>query len=310
IGSDAVDAASKSGILEICKKNGVDFVDISKGPFEDVESDGYTFKMFKEALSRKLINAPIMKTNFQLGISGALENLSRLVDEKTQRAMYFDDIEKTLPILAKIVPDSLAIADATNGMQGQGPLALGEPAFLNLVFASRNATALDAIFCEATMLQIPPYVKNNNFDLKKIEVVGNEIDALKYPIKATVPNDTSHPDIKVIDGKACPACLNLMHNLTSKLIGLRGEQLNLVIGSVLTDYMLEGKERLVILGECAIKKLSELKIETIAKIDENIEEIEQLVLLKKLLTTEGKPAITPVDKVKSKMKRLLSRVIG
>ncbi|MEK6828345.1 MAG: DUF362 domain-containing protein, partial [Nanoarchaeota archaeon] len=133
IGSDAADAASKSGILEICKKNGVDFVDISKGPFEEVESDGYTFKIFKEALDRKVINAPIMKTNFQLGISGALENLSRLVDEKTQRAMYFDNIEITLQKLAKVIPDVFTIADATNGMQGQGPLALGEPAFLNLV---------------------------------------------------------------------------------------------------------------------------------------------------------------------------------
>jgi len=310
IGSDVMDAALKSGILEICKKNGVDFVDISKGPFEDIESNGYTFKIFKEALSRKLINAPIMKTNFQLGISGALENLSRLVDEKTQRAMYFDDIEKTLQKLAKVIPDIFTIADATNGMQGQGPLALGEPAFLNLVFASRNAATLDEIFCEATMLQIPPYVKGNNFNLKKIEVVGNEIDALKYPIKAAVPNDTPHPDIKVIDGKACPACLNLMYNLTSKLIGLRGEQLSLIIGSMLTKEMLGGKERLVVLGECAIKKLSELKIESIVKIDENVDEIEQLILLKKLLTTEGNPTITPIDKVKSKMKKLLSKVIG
>jgi len=310
IGSDAADAASKSGILEICKKNGVDFVDISKGPFEDVESDGYTFKIFKEALDRKVINIPIMKTNFQLGISGAIENLSRLVDEKTQRAMYFDDIEITFQKLAKVIPDVFTIADATNGMQGQGPLVLGEPAFLNLVFASRNAAALDAIFCEATMLQIPSYVQDNNFDSKKIEVVGNELDALKYPIKSAVPDDTPHPDIKVIDGKACPACLNLMYNLTSRLVGLRGEQLNLIIGSMLAKEMLDGKERLVALGDCAIKKLEDLDIKAITKIEENVDEIEQLMLLKKLLTTEGTPKITPVDKVKLKMKNLLSKVTG
>src|SRR3989344_7392942 len=166
IGSDVADAASKSGILEICKKNGVEFADISKGPFEGVESDEFKFRIFKEALDRKVINIPIMKTNFQLGISGAIENLSRLVDEKTQRAMYFDDIEITFQKLAKVIPDVFTIADATNGMQGQGPLVLGEQAFLNLVFASRNAVALDAIFCEATMLQIPSYVQDNNFDSK------------------------------------------------------------------------------------------------------------------------------------------------
>jgi len=312
IGSDAKDAASKAGILEICKKNGVEFVDISKCPFEHIESDGYTFRVFNEALKRKVINAPIMKTNFQLGISGALENLSRLVDEKTQRNMYFDNIEKTLPKLAKAISNIFTVADATNGMQGQGPLALGEPAFLNLVLASRNAAALDSVFCEATMLPIPQYVTDysDNLDVKKIEVVGNEVDALKYPIKQPIATDTAHPDIKVIDGKSCPSCLNIMYNLTSKLVGLRGEQINLIMGSMPTQDMINGKERLVVLGDCAIKKIWDLRIKHIAKIDENIGEVEQLVLLKKMLTTEGKPKITPVDRVKSKMKKLISKVIG
>ena len=311
IGSNSIDAASKSGILEICKKHGVDFADISKGPFEEVDYDGYKFRIFKEALKRKIINTPIMKTNFQLGISGALENLSRLVDEQAQRKMYFDDIDKTLPDLIKALPNVFTIADATNGMQGQGPLALGEPAFLNLIFAGKNAAALDAIFCETTMLPIPNYVETsrNKLNLKNIEVVGNELDALKYPVKHPLPDVTPHPDIRVIDGKACPACLNIMYHLTSKLVGLRGEQINLVTGSMLKEDMLNGKDRLVALGDCAIKKLEELKINPDAKIPENIDEIEQLVLLKKLLTTKGMPKITPVDKVKSKMKKLLSKVI-
>ncbi|MBI2656233.1 DUF362 domain-containing protein [Candidatus Woesearchaeota archaeon] len=288
IGSDATDAASKAGILEICKKHDVEFADISKGSFEEIESDGYKFMVYKEALSRKIINAPIMKTNFQLGISGAVENLSRLVDEKTQREMYFDGVENTLPKLLKAIPNVITIADATNGIQGQGPLALGEPAFLNLILSSRNGALLDTVFCEITMLQIPLYVKSGSLGMKSIEVVGNDIDSLKYPVKASVPNETPHPDIKVIDGKACPACLNLMYYLTSKLVGLRGQEINLVIGSVIAENV----------------------IESMAKIGENLDEIEQLVLLKKLLTTEGMPRITPIDKVKSKMRKLLSKVIS
>ncbi len=311
IGSDAADAASKAGILEICKNQGINFADISKGPFEEIYSEGYKFKVYREALNRKVINVPIMKTNFQLGISGALENLSRVVDEKTQREMYFDNIEKTLPKLAKAIPNVFTIADATSGMQGQGPLVSGEPAFLNLVYAGKNPAALDIIFCEATMLEIPNYIlfSAKNLDIKKIEVVGSELDSFKYPIKAPVNNDTPHADIKIINGKACPACLYMMNNLTLKLIGLRGEQINIVIGSVLTEDMLKGKERLVALGDCAIKKLEEMKIKSVAEINENIDEMEQLVLLKKLLTTEGTPKITAVDKVKSKMKKLLSKVV-
>jgi len=312
IGSDVTKAASKAGIIGVCNKQEVGFVDISKGPFEEIESDGYKFRIFKEALNRKVINTPIMKTNFQLGISGALENLSRFTDDDTQRRMYYDGFDNTLPKLIKLIPNVITIADATNGMQGQGPLALGEPAFLNLILTGRNAAALDTIFCEVTMLQIPFHVSSSgkNSDMKNIEVVGNEVDVLKYPIKPSSPNDTPHPDIKVIDGKACPACLNIMYSLTSKLVGLRGEQINLVMGSMITNDILRGKERMVALGGCAVKKLEELKAETIAKIGEDIDGIEQLVLLKKLLTTGGKPIITPVDKVKSKMKKLLSKVRG
>ena len=100
-----------------------------------------------------------------------------------------------------------------------------------------------------------------------------------------------------------------MQNLTSKLVGLRGEQINLVMGSMLTENTLKNRERLVVLGDCAIQRLKTLNVKPLALIDENLDEIEQLVLLKKLLTTPGQPSITPVDKVKSKMKRLLSKVI-
>ena len=310
IGSDASDAASKAGILEICKKHGVGFADISKGPFEVIESDGITLKIFKEALHRKIINVPVMKTNFQLGISGAVENLSRLVDESTQRKMYFEGVDNSLPNLVKLLKDVLTIADGTNGMQGQGPLALGEPAFLNLVLTSNNAANLDVVFCETTMLPIPSHVANSGdkVELKNIEVVGNDLDALKYPIKQPSSNETPHSDIKVIDFKACPKCLNMLYNLSSKLVGLRGREIEVVMGSMFSADELKGKERIVLLGSCAIRRSEELKMGPVAKIGEDIGDVEQLVLLKKLLTTEGTPKITNVDKVKSKITKLFSKV--
>lgn len=307
IGSDAVDAASKSGIMEVCKKHNVLFVDASKGPFEEVEIDGYKFNIFKEALNRKVINAPIMKTNFQLGISGAVENLSRLTDEKAQRSMYVDGIENTFSKLMKAVPNISTLADATNGMQGQGPLTLGEPAFLNLVLASRNAAKLDAAFCEAAMIEVPDYIKNLN-DSKNIEIVGNELDALKYPLKQPVPFETPHPDIRVIDGKSCPACLNLMYSLSSKLIGLRGDEIKIIMGYHINEDIIKSNDRIIALGDCVARRLEELGL-NIPRLGEQMDSIEQLLLLKKLLTTKGTPKITPIDRVKTKMKMLLSRVV-
>ena len=78
----------------------------------------------------------------------------------------------------------------------------------------------------------------------------------------------------------------------------------------INEDIFQGNERIVVVGSCAIKKLQQLNINNVAKIDEDIDTVEQLVLLQKLLTTEGRPKITPIDKVKSKMKNLLSRVIS
>ena len=308
IGSDSKDAASKAGILDVCKKHGIEFMDISKGPFKEIEIDGYKFNIFKESLNRKIINCPIMKTNFQLGISGAVENLSRLVDEQTQRRMYFDDILVTLPKLVKSLENVFTIADATNGMQGQGPLALGEPAFLNLILASKSIYHLDNAFSEITMLPLTQWVDVPLINIKNLEAVGNTLDSLKYPIKQADQHDTGHPDIKMIDGKACPACLNMISSGTSKLIGLRGDEITIAVGAHLEWHDLNEKERLVILGDCAIKSMPKKDFDTSAKIDEKTDFLEQLLLMKKLLTTKGSPKITHVDKVKSKMQKLLSKV--
>ncbi len=316
IGNNTKDAVSKCGILDVCKEHKIEFVDVSNGPFEEIEIDGFKFNVFKEALNRKIINIPVMKTNSQLGLSGAVENLTRLVDEDTQRRMFFDDIDNTFPNLITLLPYVFTIGDASIGMQLQGPLTSGEPAFLNLILASKSPTNLDIVFCEATMLNKPSYLKL--IDSKNIEVVGNMLDALKYPIKSPVQEQTPHPDIKLIDGKACPACFNAMYKITSSLVGLRGEQIILVTGSVLTNNMLKKlreEERIVIFGDCAIKKirkmidLEELGIVPMAQISENSDIIEQLVFFRKLLTTKGETKITPIDKVRSSIKKLLSGVI-
>jgi uncharacterized protein (DUF362 family) len=164
---DVFESAAKAGIIDVCRKNEVKFVDISNGPFEEI--DGYAFKIFKEALNRKIINVPIMKTNSEIGISGAMENLSRLLEEHDE---LFGNLAKTL--------DVFTIADATKGMEGQGPLN-GEPAFLNLVFAGRNPSFIDAVFCEAFMISFPKHFEKNT---EEIEIVVDELNALKRKLKA------------------------------------------------------------------------------------------------------------------------------
>ena len=106
--------------------------------------------------------------------------------------MYYNDIEKTLPVLVKVIKNIVNIADATNGMQGQGPLALGEPAFLNMILASKDPVALDKIFQEIGLLTKAEHIETasklgiGSSDLVDIEVVGEELDACRRELKPAI----------------------------------------------------------------------------------------------------------------------------
>ena len=47
--------------IEVCKKHGINFIDISKASFDEIEIDEFKFKVFKDALKRKIINDTAQK---------------------------------------------------------------------------------------------------------------------------------------------------------------------------------------------------------------------------------------------------------
>jgi len=236
-----------------------------------------------------------------------MENMLRVVDEDTQKGMFEKDINKTLPKLIKTLPEFLTIGDATIGLQGNGPTLLGEPAFLNMLFLSKDPVALDAVFAESGILTIPQYVKIaslldvGNCDTKKIEIVGDELEAIKCSLKPAEKNATAHTKIKLIDGNANPYTYNTALKMTAKLVGLLGDEVNLVIGSLITKEMLQKKNRLVAYGKDAIEQLKKLRVKAIAEIPENMDDTEKVMLLKSILQSPNKKEITVADKLKSKV---------
>ncbi|MCH8328777.1 MAG: DUF362 domain-containing protein [Nanoarchaeota archaeon] len=307
LGNDTMASAKKAGVLDVCEKHDIPFIDLRNSEYTEKTSDGFTFKIAKEILERKVINVPVMKTNSQIGISGAMENMLRVVDEYTQKKMFKEDIDKTLPKLIRILPKFLTIGDATIGMQGNGPTLLGEPAFLNMLFLSKDPVALDAVFSEAGILTTPRYIKVaslldvGNSDTKKIEIIGDELEAIKCPLKAAEKDVTAHTKIKLIDGKADPYTYNTALKMAAKLVGLLGEDVNLVIGSLITKDMLKGRTRLVVYGKDAIEQMNALGIKSIAEIPEDVDGIEKVMLLKSVLQNPNKENLTSVDKLKSKI---------
>jgi len=304
---NTVDAAEKCGILDVCEKHNVPFIDLGKTDYVKKSFNGFDFKIAKPALDRKVINVPVMKTNSQIGISGAVENMVRVVDEDTQKRMFADDIENKMPLLIKALPKFLSVGDATIGMHGQGPTILGEPAFLNMIFLSNDPVALDTVFTEVGMLVKPNYIKNaaevgaGNDNIQNIEIVGEDIRALRFHLKPADRNVSAHPNIKFIDGKANPYIFNSALKITARLVGILGEEINLAIGTLLTEEMVKGKKRLVAYGNEAIVALKNLGIKPLAEIQEGTDNLEKVMLLKSILENPDKKKVTVGDKIKSKV---------
>ena len=84
-------AIKKTGFQKISKDYGITLIDLSKTEFTKKESGGFKFEISNEILkSDLLINVPILKTHLLLGISGALENMTRVISESNYKEFEKD----------------------------------------------------------------------------------------------------------------------------------------------------------------------------------------------------------------------------
>ncbi len=316
LGEDTTKAAAKSGILPVCKKYEISFIDLAKTEFEEISTEGYNFKISKEVLNKDLIiNMPVLKTHSQLGISGALENMTRVMDTETQKKISKTNPDEQIAHLNKELK-YLTIADGTIGMQATGPFPSGEPSFLNLILASKDPVALDTVFCELGMLDIPDYIKTaddigvGNSNLNEIEVVGHELEATKLELKKPSKNLSPNLNVNVIDGRSWAGEYYALYSILNRFSNLHIKKANIAVGSILKKEMLSG-ERLIAFGDSAIERLKELGIKPMAEIKgDPPDSIESYVLLKKLLTREGEVNINLFDQAKSRMMSKIKQVGG
>lgn len=192
------DALRKSG-FGLLKEYGINFIDIAKSEFVEKEINEMKIKITKEIFDKDLIiNVPILKTHLLFNISGAFENMSRLVNssdllkiEQLAKERKID-LNEIIVKLHKTLPKYVTIGDGTIGMEGNGPLE-GVPAFLNYILASRDPVAHDTVFQElglfvrkAKYLDIANKSGLGENNIKKIQVVGNELIATARELKPAI----------------------------------------------------------------------------------------------------------------------------
>jgi len=182
-------ALRQTRIDRVCKKNGVPYVNMSKGTFERVHLNHgllLTDIDVPEILRRtELITIPVMKTHDKTTITGAIKNQWGCLDKF--RHNYHMVVNEVLVDINTVIRPCFAILDATVGLEGNSPKS-GRPKVVDLVLASGDIVALDTIQAEIMgfdsrgIRHIQNCAKHGLgvTDLAQIQVVGEDYRQLNF----------------------------------------------------------------------------------------------------------------------------------
>jgi uncharacterized protein (DUF362 family)/Pyruvate/2-oxoacid:ferredoxin oxidoreductase delta subunit len=193
---DDIQAKQKDGFLisgyrDLCNNLGIRLVNLKEKGFRRIDCDG---QVLKEAFisplildSDFLINLPKLKTHSFTVFTGAVKNMYGIIPHGLRSSYHrkFHKNELFSQMLVDIyscAPPGLNIMDAIIAMEGEGPSA-GKPKHVNLILASLDAVALDAVASKIIGLDPFQVLTTRYADerslgrgkLEEIEVLGERI---------------------------------------------------------------------------------------------------------------------------------------
>ncbi|MBI2148930.1 DUF362 domain-containing protein [Candidatus Woesearchaeota archaeon] len=138
-------AAKNWGVLDLCKKYNITFVNLSKQPTKRINFNGDVFthvdvpNILTEVDS--IITVPVLKTHVIPGMTCALKNQWGCIP--TFRQQLHPVVDRAIPEINKVLKVSFAVVDATICLEGNGPVN-GIPKIINSIFASNDLVSMDA----------------------------------------------------------------------------------------------------------------------------------------------------------------------
>jgi len=139
-------AYQDSGMAAVCRKHGVQWVNMSHSPTETVETRENVILSRIEVpqilRETTLITVPVMKTHAKTGITGALKNQWGCLP--TMRHEYHLVLDDALADLNSVIRPALCLMDGTVGLEGDGPKS-GWPRVADRILCSTDPVALDTI---------------------------------------------------------------------------------------------------------------------------------------------------------------------
>ena len=146
---DAADYFEHIGIADACRRLGVPLVTFHLGEYDLVEPGlralpktiGVTKWL---AWADVVINAPVMKTHFNVATTLAIKNMKGCIRPNDKRDLHMMDLHLAIAGLATILHPQITVMDATVAYEGMGPAA-GTPVDMGLVLAGVTPFEVDVV---------------------------------------------------------------------------------------------------------------------------------------------------------------------
>ncbi len=261
------------------QKYGVKLVDFFEEPFDPVDFGEYSLNFARSALEADwVVNMPVLKTHNQTALSLGLKNLKGCIDLKSRRLCHHEAIPLDFfcGLFVEAIRPSLTILDGIYGLE-KGPYYLGTAHRMNLIIASRDPLAVDAVgariagYDPGDIEHLAVYAKRHDRSMASdgFKLLGLNPDDVARPLKCDFDwrEDDTGPkswdkmgvsgiSIPKYDQTICTGCSSMYNPLlmliTSAYKGKPFEGIEVLTGKKMVPT--PGFNKTVLFGNCMIKK--------------------------------------------------------
>ena len=184
--SDTFKAFKVAGVDSVAERWGVTLMDLNRDEVVEVSPANplalKKVKVSRTALNSTIVSVPKLKLHRMTGVTLSIKNMMGAM--KPKGSMH-TNLSRNIADLASILRPRVAVVDGI--IAGEGHETSNDPVEMNLVIAGTDPVAVDAV--GAAVMGVPPdSVKHlryamqrglGNYDLDKIEVVGESIKKVK-----------------------------------------------------------------------------------------------------------------------------------
>jgi uncharacterized protein (DUF362 family) len=191
--TNADKASVKTGMKEMCERNGVEFVNLRhlKDRVKLIVPNGEALKRVtvpRLVVESAVVSAAKLKTHLATTVTLGLKNMFGLLPDKFKAKYHAMGISNVVVDVNAAVKPVLTVVDGFVGMEGSGPVD-GDPVRMDLIVAGRDVVAVDATCCRVMGFD-PHKVKHVRRAFERglgevddVDVIGERIEDVRRVFK-------------------------------------------------------------------------------------------------------------------------------